>query len=79
VTHANISQDIQISTGAIPGDDQALGFDGAGTVTKVGQNVHSFRVGDKVAFTDTGAFANRARTTYKRVHRVPDGMALEVC
>jgi NADPH:quinone reductase-like Zn-dependent oxidoreductase len=70
---------VQIASGSIPGDDQALGFDGAGTVTKIGQNVHSFRVGDKVAFTDTGAFANRVRTTYKRVYHVPDGMALEVC
>ncbi|KAL2820183.1 polyketide synthase module [Aspergillus cavernicola] len=71
-------KDVAVSTGLVPGDDHALGLEAAGIVTRVGQNVHGFQAGDKVAFMDRGAFTNRARIAYKRVHHVPDGMALEV-
>ncbi|KIA75675.1 putative polyketide synthase protein [Aspergillus ustus] len=71
-------KDVAVSTGLVPGEDHALGLDAAGVVTKVGRHVHSFRAGDRVAFMDKGAFTNRARISYKRVHHVPDGMGLEV-
>jgi NADPH:quinone reductase-like Zn-dependent oxidoreductase len=73
-----LSQDVAVSTGLVPGDDHALGLEAAGVVTKVGRHVYTFRPGDKVAFMDRGAFTNRARISYKRVQRVPDGMALAV-
>ncbi|KAL3481312.1 KR domain-containing protein [Aspergillus californicus] len=63
-------KDVAVSTGLVPGDDHALGFEAAGIVTRVGPNVHGFQTGDKIVFMDRGAFTNRARISYKRVHHV---------
>ncbi|KAF9894653.1 hypothetical protein FE257_006541 [Aspergillus nanangensis] len=71
-------KDIAVSTGLIAGDDHALGLEGAGIVKRVGQDVHDYQVGDRVAFLDRGAFTNRARVAAKRVYRLPEGMAFEV-
>ncbi|PSW09373.1 dehydrogenase [Photobacterium rosenbergii] len=58
---------------------QIIGLDIAGTITKVGQNVHNFQPGDRVmAFIDPrdgGGFAQYAKVKAYAVSRLPDNVS----
>jgi NADPH2:quinone reductase len=54
------------------------GLEGAGTVELLGAGVDSWRVGDRVAWTDiVGSYAERVAVPVERAVRVPDGIDLE--
>lgn len=63
--------------GTAPGDETALGHEGAGIVTKVSQGIPDLSVGDRVVVFDKGCFANRIHTRPTRVHRIPPSMTFE--
>lgn len=66
-----------VTVGTAPGDENALGHEAAGVVTKVAQGVSGLSVGDHVVVFDKGCFANRIHTRPGRLHRIPDYMTFE--
>ena len=56
-----------------------LGYSSAGVVVEVGENVHEYRVGDRVACAGAG-YANHADYAYvprNLLARIPDGVSME--
>ncbi|OBT44805.1 Type I Iterative Polyketide synthase (PKS) [Pseudogymnoascus sp. WSF 3629] len=70
-------KDVVVTLGTAPGDENALGHEAAGVVTKVAQGVSGLSVGDHVVVFDKGCFANRIHTRPGRLHRIPDYMTFE--
>jgi hypothetical protein len=56
-------KDVVVTLGTTPGDENALGHEAAGVVTKVMQGVSGPSVGDHVVVFDKGCFANRVHTS----------------
>ena len=63
-------------TGLYPLDlPLTLGLEGAGVVDAVGERVHGFSVGDRVAFANgKGAYAEYALCAADRLIAMPDGL-----
>jgi NADPH:quinone reductase-like Zn-dependent oxidoreductase len=70
-------KDIAITMGIIPENEHLLGFEGAGVIRRVGREVDSYKIGQRVVVFEKGTFANRIQTTAKRVHAIPDHMTFE--
>ncbi|KAF5878019.1 putative polyketide synthase protein [Botrytis fragariae] len=70
-------KDVVLTMGIVPGDEHAIGGEGAGIITRISPEVRDFEVGQRVVVFDKGCFANRIQTTPGRVHRIPDNMTFE--
>ena len=68
--------DIMVSMGQI--SDSILGLECSGIVTKVGSNVSSFKLGDRVMTFTEGSFATELRVPAVVVQPIPEGMGFEV-
>ena len=57
-----------------------IGLEGAGQITKIGSNVKSFKIGDKVAYCGAplGAYSSHRNYPTKNLIKVPDGISLEI-
>ena len=57
-----------------------LGLEGAGVITKVGENVKEFKVGDKISYAGIplGSYSTYRNYPTKNLVKVPDGIDLEV-
>ena len=57
-----------------------LGLEGAGVITKVGENVRDFKVGDKISYAGIplGSYSTHRNYPTKNLVKVPDGIDLEV-
>jgi myxalamid-type polyketide synthase MxaB len=58
-------------------EDVNLGFDGAGTISAVGESVTKFKVGDEVVAAFAGIFSSHAIESYEFVAHKPVGMSFE--
>jgi hypothetical protein len=73
-------KDLANAMGFVPANDHFFGLEGAGIVSKIGKSVHNVQPGDRVSVVSTneqGCFANRVRTRYHGVHRIPHWMSFE--
>jgi hypothetical protein len=66
--------------GFVTANEHFFGLEGAGIVSQVGRNVVTVSVGDRVLVVSqgNGCFANRIRTQFFGVQRLPDWMSFEV-
>ncbi|TVY26941.1 Fumagillin dodecapentaenoate synthase [Lachnellula hyalina] len=71
------SKDITTTQGNTPGNEHLLGMEGAGTVTRVGKAVKTFKVGDRVAVVAQATFANRVQCPVQYVHHIPNSLSFE--
>ncbi|CAH0024600.1 unnamed protein product, partial [Clonostachys rhizophaga] len=67
-------KDIAITMGIVTDDKYNLGFECAGTVTRLGPGADKFRVGDRVCMLRYGCYANRVLVPVDRCHVIPDSM-----
>nr|POF16687.1 highly reducing polyketide synthase azab [Quercus suber] len=68
-------RDLLLVLGSLPW--HALGFEGAGVVTRTGTNVSDLHVGDRVFYViSEGGMANFVRISSVRAHKIPDGLAM---
>ncbi|KAL6817692.1 reducing type I polyketide synthase [Trichoderma camerunense] len=68
-------KDVLIAMGIVPGNEYALGFDSAGIVTKLGEGVESFQVGQRVAIMAPGQMVTRTQIRADQAHVIPDSMS----
>lgn len=66
-----------VSLGIVPENEHLLGHEGAGIITRVGADVTSSRVGDRVVVHTKGAFGNRCRVPKENVFLLPDSLSFE--
>ncbi|KAJ5887882.1 type I iterative PKS [Penicillium taxi] len=69
-------RDMMITMGFLGSTDQ-LGFEGSGTVRRVGSSVEHLRVGDKVSCIYDGLFATRVIVPAFLCEPIPEGTSLE--
>lgn len=62
------------SLGVVPEDEHRLGHEGAGVITRLGSEVDSYHIGDRILFHGKGAFANRIRVPKENVFLLPDSL-----
>ena len=57
-----------------------IGLEGAGIITKVGENVKNFKVGDKISYAGIplGSYSTHRNYPTKNLIKVPDDIDLEV-
>jgi NADPH:quinone reductase len=57
-----------------------LGLEGAGIITKVGENVKDFKVGDKISYAGIplGAYSSHRNYPSKNLVKIPEGIDFEV-
>ena len=57
-----------------------LGLEGAGIITEVGENVKSFKIGDKISYAGIplGSYSTHRNYPIKNLVKVPDGIDLEI-
>lgn len=71
-------KDLAIVMGIIPGDEQLLGLDGAGTVRQLGKGAGNYYVGQRVLANRKGCFANRVQcNTDGEAFPLPDSIPFE--
>ncbi|KAI0197885.1 putative polyketide synthase [Astrocystis sublimbata] len=71
-------KDIAVTMGIVPENHHLLGLEGAGTIRRVGEKLHShFHVGQRVLVFEKGAFANRIIATTERTIAIPDWLSFE--
>ncbi|KAI5927101.1 KR domain-containing protein [Camillea tinctor] len=70
-------KDIANAMGIVPENEYLLGHEGAGVITRVGSEVDSYRVGDRVAVHSRGSFSNRVRLPKEGVFLLPDSVSFE--
>ena len=70
--------DIDVETALGQTSRDTIGSDVAGVITKVGDSVSNFRIGDRVVTIVSGAFKTLARSHESIVQRIPDHMSFEV-
>jgi NADPH:quinone reductase-like Zn-dependent oxidoreductase len=63
--------------GIVDGTHQGLGFEGSGTISRVGPEVQSLCVGDRVLLCDGACFSTRIVTSSKLCARIPDQLSFE--
>jgi hypothetical protein len=74
-------KDLANAMGFVPANDHFFGLEGAGVVSRTGKRVYNVQEGDRVFVVSTseqGCFANRVRTGWHGVHRLPAWMSFEV-
>jgi NADPH:quinone reductase-like Zn-dependent oxidoreductase len=64
--------------GIVPENEYLLGLEGAGVIRRVGNSVHSVKIGQRVLLHNKGTFANRLQVFPEKVHVLPDSMSFEV-
>lgn len=71
--------DTYFRTGLYPSPKpEILGREGAGTIVAVGPDVNNFQIGDRVAWLNTGGYAEYSLApAEKRVVRIPEGVSDE--
>ncbi|KAI2613390.1 putative polyketide synthase [Hypoxylon sp. NC1633] len=80
-------KDLANAMGFVAANDHRFGLECTGYVTQLGKDVPGLHLGDRVLLVrrDGGCFANRVRTRYHGVHRLPDwisfkdGATLGIC
>jgi acyl transferase domain-containing protein len=70
-------KDVAVTMGIVPENEHLLGLEGAGTITRLGKDVHSLCVGQRVVVFEKGTFANRIQATTERVFPLPASMTFE--
>jgi acyl transferase domain-containing protein len=70
-------KDVAVTMGIVPENEHLLGLEGSGAITRLGKNVNSLRVGQRVVVFEKGTFANRIQATTERVFPLPDSMTYE--
>ncbi|KAH8698372.1 putative polyketide synthase [Talaromyces proteolyticus] len=68
-------RDVMVCMGQIP--DSLLGFEGAGIVRRVGDNITNLQVGDRVCFLAHGSHRTIHRVPGEYAVRIPDEMSFE--
>lgn len=64
--------------GIVPENEYLLGLEGAGVVRRVGKDVHSLKIGQRVLLHNKGTFANRLQLYPEKCHVIPDEISFEV-
>jgi len=64
--------------GIVPENEYLLGLEGAGVVRRVGKDVHSFEIGQRVLLHNKGTFANRLHVYPEKCYVLPDELSFEV-
>ena len=64
--------------GIVPENEYLLGLEGAGTISRIGQGVQQFKLGQRVVVFEKGTFGNRVIATTERTYAIPDSMTFEV-
>jgi len=64
--------------GIVPENEYLLGLEGAGIIRRVGKDVHSLKIGQRVLLHNKGTFANRLQVYPEKCHVLPDEMPFEV-
>ncbi|KAI1460694.1 hypothetical protein F4805DRAFT_372476 [Annulohypoxylon moriforme] len=70
-------KDVAITMGIVPDNEYNIGFECAGVIKRIGNNVTKFKVGDRVCLLKAGSYANRVRLSSDRCHIIPDNMTFE--
>ncbi|GAW16135.1 hypothetical protein ANO14919_055580 [Xylariales sp. No.14919] len=71
-------RDVMAAMGALKELKQEMGIECAGIVTRVGSNVSSVQVGDRVCvLTVHGHYQSRVRVPWESVARIPESMSFE--
>ncbi|KAK2793589.1 putative secondary metabolism biosynthetic enzyme [Onygenales sp. PD_12] len=70
-------KDVAITMGIVPDNEYALGLEGAGTVRRMGKNVQSLHVGQRVLVFKKASFCNRVHVEVECVHPIPDSISFE--
>ncbi|KAI3391175.1 hypothetical protein diail_7796 [Diaporthe ilicicola] len=71
-------KDLAIVMGIIPGDEQLLGLDGAGTVRRLGKGTGNYYIGQRVLANTKGCFANRVQcNTDGEAFALPESIPFE--
>lgn len=73
-------KDVVITMGIVPENEYILGLEGAGTVRRLGKNVHNVRkleIGQRVLVFKKGVFCNRVHAEAERTYPIPDSMSFE--
>lgn len=70
-------RDVMMAMGIYPGEATAIGSDGAGIVTAVGEGVSGLRKGDRVALSTFGCLRSHVTLPAALAARIPDSISLE--
>ena len=75
-----LMQDLANAMGFVAANEHFFGLEGAGVVTRIGKDVTTIQVSDRVMMVSQGdgCFANRMRTRFHGIQRLPDWMSFEV-
>lgn len=68
-------RDVMVAMGQIP--DSLLGFEASGTISRVGQNVTRFKIGDAVCTLGHGCHRTLFRNKASFCQLIPDGISFE--
>jgi len=72
-------KDVAVVMGWAAGDQNKLGLEGAGIVTRVPPSSNPpFKLGQRVVFLQEGSFANKVHVPVQAVHAIPDAMPFDV-
>ncbi|RYP07500.1 hypothetical protein DL765_009144 [Monosporascus sp. GIB2] len=70
-------KDVMIAMGLIEGLESTLGLECAGVISRVGQEVHDFRMGDRVMMFSHGCLASKVVAPASQLIKIPDGLSFE--
>lgn len=71
-------KDIAVTMGIVPENEYEIGYECSGTIRRIGAKVtKGFKVGDRVATMCGGTYANRVRSQFDRVRKIPDNLSFE--
>ncbi|RDW89666.1 putative polyketide synthase [Coleophoma cylindrospora] len=70
-------KDVAVTMGIVPENEHLPGLEGAGVIRRVGSNVDSRKVGDRVLVYEKGTFSNRVQVSVSRTFKLPDSMTFE--
>jgi len=63
--------------GIIDATKKGLGLEGAGTISRTGQDVKNLKVGDRVMVLATGCFSTRLITSAQFCTKIPNELSFE--
>ena len=70
-------RDVLVALDLYPGEGGGMGGDCAGVVTKLGENVTDFKIGDKVCGIAFGSFRTFANTNPQLIAKLPDNLSFK--
>ncbi|KAI1073750.1 hypothetical protein F5B20DRAFT_586947 [Whalleya microplaca] len=71
-------KDLAVTLGIVASADTSmLGSEAAGIITRVGNGVEKFSLGQRVALMFPGSFANRIQVPWQVAHAIPDSLSFE--